>query len=151
MAYITITQLQSRLGSTIYARLTDRIGGTTANAAVAQQLIDEAEGLADSYLAARFATPIDLAAHPELTDVLTGRVLDLTEYLAWRNSPFVSDLPERIRLLGDEATRWFSGVAAGWQELPASSPPAPTPLARSDSPLSASRPRLFTREELDGL
>ena len=151
MPYITITDFQNRLGTTIYARLTDRVSGTTADATVAQQIVDEAEGVADSYLATRFATPIDLSAHPELTDVLTARVLDLAEYLAWRNSPFVSDLPERVRLLGDEATRWFSGVAAGWLELPASRPPETTPLTKPDSPEAVSQPRLFTREELDGL
>lgn len=151
MSYITITDLRNRLGDGIYARLTDRVSGTTANASVAQQIVDEAEGLADSYLSLRFATPIDLTAHPELTDVLTSRVLDLAEYLAWRSSPFVSDLPERIRLLGDESPRWFASVSAGRLELPASIPPEPTRLTKSDAPMSRSARRLFTREELDGM
>ena len=43
MAYITTTQLSDRLGSTLYARLTDRVNGTTANAGVGQQIVDEAE------------------------------------------------------------------------------------------------------------
>lgn len=151
MAYITITQLQSRLGNSLYARLTDRVNGTTANATVAQQIVDEAEALADSYLATRFAVPIDLVAHPELSETLAARVLDLAEVLAWRNSPFVSDLPERIRLSGDEATRWFSGVSAGWLTLPASSPPAASPLVGGNAPEARSSERTFTREELDGL
>ncbi|GAG33214.1 unnamed protein product, partial [marine sediment metagenome] len=56
MAYITITQLSARLGSTLYARLTDRVNGTSADAAVAQQIVDEAEAVADNYLSVRYAT-----------------------------------------------------------------------------------------------
>ena len=80
MPYITTTQLSARLGSTIYARLTDRDNGTTADPDVAQQIVDEAEALADSHLAKRYATPVDLGAHPELADVLEARVLDLAEH-----------------------------------------------------------------------
>ena len=60
MAYITTTQLSARLGSTLYARLTDRVNGTTADNAVAQQIIDEVEAEADSYFAQRYGS---LAAH----------------------------------------------------------------------------------------
>ena len=121
MAYITTTQLQGRLGSTLYARLTDRVNGTTADGTVAQQLIDEAEALANAYLARRFATPIDLTAHPELTDLLEARVLDVAEYLAWRDSPFVADIPERARLLHDETVQWFLDNP-NWLEKRATAP-----------------------------
>jgi phage gp36-like protein len=150
VAYITTTQLQSRLGSTLYARLTDRVNGTTADAAVAQQLVDEAEALANAQLAARYATPIDLTKHPELADVLESRVLDLAEYLAWRDSPFVTDLPERIRLLHEEASGWFAGVGSGAMSLPATSPPA-SRTAVDDSPRFTAGSRPFTQDELDGL
>jgi phage gp36-like protein len=53
MAYITTSQLSERLGSTLYARLTDRVNGTTANSTVAQQIVDESQAEADSYLARR--------------------------------------------------------------------------------------------------
>ncbi len=150
MAYITITQLQSRLGSTLYARLTDRVNGTTADSTVAQQIVDEAEALANSYLAKRYATPIDLTAHPELSNVLETRVLDLAEYLVWRDSPFVTDIPERVRLLHDETPDWFTSIASGEIDLPASSPPA-SRTAVDDSPRYTEPPRRFTHDELDGL
>lgn len=150
MAYITTTQLESRLGSTLYARLTDRVNGTTADAAVAQQIVDDAEALADSHLATRYATPIDLTAHPELADVLLARVLDLAEYLAWRDTPFVADMPERVRLLHEDAGGWFAAIASGELELPASSPPA-SRTAVDDAPRFTEPPRRFTHDELDGL
>jgi phage gp36-like protein len=150
VAYITTTQLQDRLGSTLYARLTDRVNGTTPDSKVAGQIVDDAEALADSYLAKRYATPIDLTAHPELSDVLTARVLDLAEYLAWRDSPFITDVPERVRLLHDETSGWFAAIAAGEIDLPASAPPA-SRTAADDSPRSTEPPRRFTHDELDGL
>lgn len=150
MAYTTTTQLESRLGSTLYARLTDRVNGTTADGTVAQQIVDEAEALANARLAKRYATPIDLTAHPELTDVLEARVLDLAEYLAWRDSPFVTDIPERVRFLHEETSHWFASVAAGEIDLPASSPPA-SRTAVDDSPRFTQPARPFTHDELDGL
>jgi phage gp36-like protein len=150
VAYITTTQLQSRLGSTLYARLTDRVNGTTADGTVAQQIVDEAEALANAHLAKRYATPIDLTAHPELADVLEARVLDLAEYSAWRDSPFVTDIPERVRLVHEEASQWFASIEAGEIDLPASSPPA-SRTAVDDSPQFTEPPRWFTHDELDGL
>ncbi len=150
MAYITTTQLSERLGSTLYARLTDRVNGSVADAAVAQQIVDEAEAEADSYFSVRYATPIDLTAHPELSNVLEARVLDLAEFAAWAGSPFVNDMPERVKTLQRAALKWFQDVAAGIVNLPgASSVPGPT--AVDDSPRFTARDRTFTGDELDGL
>lgn len=150
MAYATITQLEARLGSPLYARLTDRANGATASAIVAQEIVDEAEAIANGHLGRRFATPINLSAHPELADILAARVLDLAEYLAWRGSPFVADIPERVRLVSQEAIRWFESVASGQHVLPAAGPPASSSSV-GDTPMASGPARQFTRTELDGL
>ena len=152
MAYITIAQLSARLGATIYARLTDRVAGTTASTTVAQQLVDEAEAEANSYLAVRYRTPVNLTAHPELAATLAGRVLDLAESAAWRGSPVVSDPPQRVKTLYEAAQAWFVALAAGSVVLPADSPPEPQ-AARdtSETARASSSPRVFTATELDGL
>jgi phage gp36-like protein len=150
MAYVTISDLSQRLGTTLYARLTDRTNGTTANSTVAQQIVDEAEAEANSYLSRRYATPIDVAAHPELVNVLELRVLDLAEYGAWRGSPFVADIPGRVKALADEARRWFERIAAGVLDLPADGPPA-SRVAEDSSPRYSTSARSFTADELDGL
>jgi len=150
MAYITTTQLQTRLGSSLYARLTDRVNGAVADVNVAQDIVDGAEALADSYLGQRHDTPIDLTKHSELADLLETRVLDLAEYLAWRDSPFATDIPERIRMLHEEALGWFGSVAAGALELPASSALSPAPTRGAASNYQATA-RQFTHDELDGL
>jgi phage gp36-like protein len=150
MAYITTTQLSQRLGSTLYARLTDRVNGATADSAVAQQIVDEAEALANSHLSKRYAVPVSLAAHPELAAVLASRVLDIAEYLAWKSSPFVGDVPDRVRILHNDAMVWFESLAGGQLHLPATAPPA-SRTASDDLPRYTSEPRAFTHDELDGL
>jgi phage gp36-like protein len=150
VAYITIDQLSERLGATLYARLTDRVNGTTANDLVAQQIVDEAEAEANSYLARRYATPVDLAEHPELAAVLAARVLDLAEWAAWKSTPFVSDPPARVQSVYAEALRWLAEVAQGRLTLPAAVPADP-PTALNDGPRYRAEPRSFTADELDGL
>ena len=150
MAYITTTHLQDRLGSSLYARLTDRLNGTTANATAAQQIVTEAEAVANSYFAKRYATPIDLTAHPELADVLLARVLDVAEYMAWRDSPFVTSLPARILTLYEGAGKWFAAVGSGAIDLPAATPPA-SRTARDDSPQYTDVERGLSRDELESV
>lgn len=150
MAYVTTTQLSDRLGATAYARLTDRVNGATPSATVAQQIVDEAEAEANSYLARRYATPVDLARHPELATLLASKVLDLAEYAAWKGSPFINDPPQRVRAIQQAALRWFEAVARGEVALPAAPPPAPT-AARDEGPYYSAAPRAFTADEFDAL
>ncbi|MEW6199199.1 MAG: phage protein Gp36 family protein [Planctomycetota bacterium] len=150
MAYITKEQLSERLGATLYARLTDRVQGATANDSVGQELVEAAEAEANSYLARRYATPVDVGAHPEVLTVLRARVLDVAEYLAWKGSPFVSDPPQRVHALYAGALRWLEQVAAGQVALPAAAPPAGS-TGQPDGPRYVATPRRFTAEELEGL
>lgn len=150
MAYITTTQLANRLGSALYARLTDRTNGATANATVAQEIVDAAEALVNSELARRYQTPVDLAARPELAALLTARTLDVAEFIAWKSSPFVSDIAERVRLNFEEAQQWLTSVARGDLPLPAAMLPASTPMV-ADGPYTSGGGRVFTSDELDGL
>lgn len=150
MAYITLEQLKDRIGGPLYARLTDRVGGESANDAVGQRLIADAEAEANARLAVRYATPVDLGAHPELADVLAARVLDLAESLAWHSSPFMGDVPDRVRLLRTDAIAWFDAVGRGRVHLPAASPPRST-TALDDAARVRGAGRVFTADELDGL
>jgi len=150
MSYVTTAQLSQRLGATLYARLTDRVNGTTADPAVGQQIVDEAQAEADSYFARRYETPLNLSAHPELANVLEARVLDLAEYAAWKSSPFVSDPPQRVHALYAAALTWLEEVAAGRLVLPAASPPSSC-TAVDEGPRYRGAPRAFTAEELEGL
>ena len=90
MAYITNTDIQTRLGSAVYVQLTDDAGTGSANIAVVDESRAGAEGEVDAYLARRFAVPIDLAANPELGGILKSIALDLTEYRLRLRRPPVS-------------------------------------------------------------
>lgn len=150
MSYIVLQQLKDRLGTTLYARLTDRVNGATGDDAVGQQIADQAEAEADSRFAVRYATPIDLAMHPELLQLLAARVLDLAEAIAWASSPFMGDVPDRVRSLRAAAIEWFDAVASGRIHLPSSTLPRST-IAVDDGARAIASERRFTASELDGL
>lgn len=147
MAYITITDLRDRLGTALYGRLTDRVNGKTASDATATQVVAEAEAEANSYLASRFDTPINTAAYPELADLLKARTLDLAEYGAWKSSPFVSDLPNRVESLYRAAVNWFRSLDRRQVGLPTELPE----ITDQPSPQYTTTERRFTSEELEGL
>ncbi len=150
MPYALTSELNDRLGDGLYARLTDRDAGATASALVAQQILDEAEAVANAYLSQRYRTPIDLTAHPELTMLLRTRTLDLAEFLAWKSTPFFGDVPDRVRVTYEDALRWFETVAKGSLPLPAARILSQR-TAEDDAPRYRSEARQFTRAELDGL
>lgn len=150
MAYATLTQLKDRLGLATYARLTDRAAGVTANDSVGQEVLDQAHAIADSYLSVRYATPVDLAQRPEVGVVLAARVLDVAEGMAWRGSPFVGDMPARVRYVASEGERWLRDVADGRVHLPAAAPPA-SRTASDDSPRFSGTERVLRGEELEEL
>lgn len=147
MAYITTTDLRDRLGTALYARLTDRVDGHTASDTTAASIVAEAEAEANSYLAARFETPISTTQYPELTDLLLARTLDLAEYGAWKSSPFVSDLPNRVETLYRAAVHWFQSLEHRQVGLPSTLPE----ITDQPSPQYTTTTRRFTSEELEGM
>jgi len=120
MSYISNTDIQTRLGSAAYVQLTDDVGAGSANEAVVDEARLAAEGEVDSYLARRFATPIELARHPELADLLRSICLDLAEHrLRLRRPP----IPAETTARRSAAVAWLERVASGEVELPASVQP----------------------------
>lgn len=150
MSYITTDQLAGRLGSTLYARLTDRVNGAVPDHDVAAAIIAGAAAVANGYFAQRYAVPLPLATSPELAFIVTTRVLDLAEYHAWQSSPFVSSPPQRITANYAAAVRWFEDIASGRLPLPAASITAP-PAANRTATRHHAPPRTLTAEELSGL
>lgn len=148
MAYAVAADLLARVGEVLYARLTDRTDGVAGDTAVASAIVTEAEALVNAELARRYATPLDLTASPELAEVLKARTIDLAEYLAWRGSPFVTDIPQRVRLLYDGVQRWLDDIAQGRLLLPSATPLPPT-AAIDAGPVYSSAPRAFSADELE--
>lgn len=104
----------------------------------------------NSYLATRYATPVDLSDHAELQEILEARVLDVAEYRAWNGSPLVNDIPSRVKTVYARAHEWMRAVRDGRSELPATLSTNET-LRTQQAPLYSSTPRTFTHDELDGV
>lgn len=144
MSYITNGDIETRLGTERYVQLTDDAGSGSANEAVADEAREGAEREADSFLARRYAVPIDVSAHGELAGLLATVVLDLVEYrLHARRPPVPADVTDQR----DAAIKWLGHVASGAVELPSVKPLAPNP-ATGLRAASTGDDRVLSRDEL---
>lgn len=141
MAYITNADIQTRLGTSIYVQLTDDNADGTADSAVVDEARIAAEGELESYLAVRYATPIDLVVHPDLAGLLKSAALDLVEYRLRLRRPPVSDDARRRH---EQTVNWLRGIADGTAALPSQT----TPAGPATMSVSAGEARLLTRAEL---
>jgi len=147
MSYITNSDIEKRIGTADYIALTDDVGTGSADITLVDEARLGAEGEANSYLANRYAVPVDLAQEPEAAAALKTFVLDLAAYRLHSRKPPVPDDFARRR---NEAVRWFERIANGLAHLPtALMPPENTALGtlgQADGP-----PRKMSRETLEDL
>lgn len=147
MAYITNDDIQSRIGLAAYIQLTDDAGTGSADASKVDEARLGAEGEANSYLAARYAVPVDLTGEPQVQAALRSFVLDIAAYRLHTRRPPV---PEDIIRRRDDAVTWLARVASGLVQLPAASAPTENSalgiLGRAAGPA-----RLMTRESMENL
>ena len=103
-----------------------------------------AEGEVNSFLARRFAVPIDLVTFPELGGVLKSITLDRVECrLRVRRPP----VPEDARRKADRALDWLKKVADARIDLPAAGELPPSPLRGSLGEVTGEE-RILTFDEL---
>ncbi len=146
MAYITNTDIQERLGSTTYVSLTDDDGDSIADVGVVDEARLGAEGEVNSYLARRFAVPIDLTMHTDLVDLLKSITLDLVEYRLRSRRPPVSQDSLRKRA---DAIVWLTKIAEGKIDLPSAAAVAAN-TTRGSLASSTGEDRLLSRDEMSG-
>jgi len=144
MSYVDSTQIETRLGSATYVQVADDDGDQQADTPVVDEARLGAEGEVDSYLARRYAVPIDLAQHPEVGDVLASIVLDLVELRLRSRRPPVPGVTLKRHA---DALQWLRDVAAGRIDLPSVAPIAGAAV-RGPAVLSSSEPRTLSRDEL---
>jgi len=144
VSYITNTDIEKRLGSAAYVQLTDDDGDGVADAGVVEEARLGAEGEVDSYLAVRYAVPVDVFAHAELAGLLAATALDLVEYrLRCRRPPAPADIIRKRC----EAIDWLERVAAGRIDLPAVSP-IDVNVTRGPVASTTGAQRVLSRDEL---
>lgn len=147
MPYIINTDVELFLGTAVYIQLGDDTGSGSADVNKVNQARLGAEGEVNSYLAARYRVPVDLAGESELENVLKTFILDLVSYrLHSRRPPVPADVVRRR----EEAVEWLARVASGLVQLPATIARA-TPTSLGILAESHTTPRTMTRDELNDL
>jgi len=144
MDYITNDDIETRLGSDRYIQLTDDSGSGSANTDVLDEARLGAEREVDSYLARRYAVPIDLAANSELAALMATVVLDLVEYrLHVRRPPVPADVVDKR----EAAIKWLGQVASGAVELPSAAALSANPATGLRAATTGDA-RVLSRDEL---
>ena len=155
--YLTTTELLTRFPDNADASFfTDDEGAGTPVTTKLDDIIETAEGLINSRLAMRYATPVDTTIDTELANTLKRMTLDLAEGL------MVSGRSERIadakQAQMDRVLEWSDRIAKGELVLPGgvtpSGPSSRAPRASwdgSNRTLSSTSPRVFTRDSMRAL
>lgn len=144
MTYVTASDIEERLGGTAYVQLTDDDATGSADLDKIEEARRGAEGEADSFLATRYAVPVDLTLHPDLAAVLKSFVLDLVAYrLHGRRPPVPQDVVRRQ----SEAVAWLARVANGEVQLPSALAPR-TNAALAPVAAVTGTERMFSRDAL---
>ncbi len=146
MSYATNADVQKRLGAPLYLELTDDGTGVPDEEKVNEARIG-AEGEVDSYLARRYAVPIDTAAYPETAGLLRSITLDLTEFRLRSRKPPVA---EEARLKREDAIAWLGRIASGQTVLPAATELPGNPAIAPTASTVGGR-RILTAEEMEEL
>lgn len=147
MGYITNSDISERLGSATLVQLADDDGNGVADTGIIDEARLGAEAEVNSYLAARYAVPINLSVHPELSDMLASLTLDLAEdRLRSRRPPVSADFVRRFT----ESREWLRRLADGTVELPSIAGVAAS-ASRGTIAMAIGEDRFLNRDELSDL
>ena len=138
MYYVTLSDIETRLGPAVLVQLTDDARVGEVNLAVVTETVDGAEGEVHSHLALRYPVPLDGIAHPDAVALLRSIVLDLVEYRLHARRPPV---PAEAVAKRAAAIAWLRGVTEGRVALPVAADGFRAAITGSA--------RVLSREEMD--
>ncbi|MBN1512813.1 MAG: DUF1320 family protein, partial [Phycisphaerae bacterium] len=70
MYYVTLSDIETRLGPAVLVQLTDDAHTGEVNPAVVAETVDGAEGEVNSHLTLRYTVPVDAIANPDAVALL---------------------------------------------------------------------------------
>jgi len=147
MAYAINQDVIDRLGTALAAQLTTPASSTVPDQNQITIAREGAEGLINSYLARRYATPVDITLDAGAAALLKAATIDVAEFrLRERRPPVPDDVTQRF----DRTVEWLREIAEGKANMPSAVElPGPT----SEGPVGQAQgdPRVFTRDQLKGL
>lgn len=147
MSYATNADIEQRLGGRAYVQLTDDEGTGTASESRVTEAREAAEGEVNSYLARRYATPVDVAGHPELAALLKSITLDWAEYRLHARRPPV---PDEVCARREASRGWLAAISTGALLLPSSNMLAESDLSGLRARATGSA-RVLSRSEMADL
>lgn len=115
--YTTTTKLKARFeDDDAVAALTDTLGiSGSPDEDVLTEVVHDAEGEIDSYLAVRYLVPVDVASHTVLANRLNSLALDIAVVNLLERGDQVSEAQQRRR---DRATAYLEKLSTGELLLP---------------------------------
>lgn len=143
--YSTDADVERRMGTDVLAAVTKV---TPYDATEVEQARTAAYGKINGKIGVRYQAPIDLAAYPELADLLRDLELDLVEWSLWSNVR--SDIPPRVQKKRDAAWEMLTDIAAGRQVLPSVGELPPTTQVDSQAKVVGPE-RVCTRDDMSGM
>lgn len=103
MTYAVKQNLIDRFGQTELAQLTDRVDGTTIDDAVVNRALEDADGIINGYIQARYTLPLS-SLPPRIVTV----ACDIARYQLFEDA-----VTEIVRQRYEDAIAWLKGVSAG--------------------------------------
>ena len=138
MAYCTRDNLVQRFGEREIDDLLDRDNNDSDDTDTLTQTIADADSLIDSYVSAKYQTPLS-----PVPQIITYISCDITRFMLWDDNA-----PEEVRKRYDDAIARLKDIAKGMMKLPA------TALISIANPSGGvdyyEEERVFTRDALAG-
>ena len=138
MAYCTRDNLVQRFGQREIDDLLDRDNNDSDDTDTLTQTIADADSLIDSYVSAKYQTPLS-----PVPQIITYISCDITRFMLWDDNA-----PEEVRKRYDDAIARLKDIAKGMMKLPA------TALISIANPSGGvdyyEEERVFTRDALAG-
>lgn len=151
MAYATLAEFKTWIGTDLYNQLTDLSGGTTPSDTVGQVRLNGAHGFVNAKIAARYATPVNVAADATLAETLLAIVCSVCTYdLFALHGDTLSHLREGIDALCQRWIDLLDEIQKGDAALPGASIIPPPASSGSPAIVVGNRP-VFGNGALEGL
>lgn len=108
MARITQAMLENALGGpAVLRQLLDRDQDGVADSSLVSQILDEADGEADSYITLAI---LGTDAVVTTSKILLLKELDCAVYLCWMRGTMAQAMPPEVRAAREDAIRWYQDV-----------------------------------------
>lgn len=148
-SYATLEQLKAHVGTAdsppgVYEQLVDlNSTGDAPDDTLGQQRLDDAEGLLNGKIGARYLTPVDVSADAALANTLRACALAFAAYNLFTQHPAKPRMRDTVKQEYERWAKWLDDVAAGRSALPGATV-IPAAVSNGPSATAVGSDRVFT-------